>query len=167
MKDGPIQVLFVCMGNYCRSPTAEVIFGDLVEKANLAEYFFIDSAGTHGFFAGSAPDPRSQATAHKYGLKMAHLVSRQITLQDFHEFDYIVAMDHANLEHLQSICPPSFKAKISLLLSYAKELKISEVPDPYSGGEQGFEEVYKLIIKGNEALLATIIQDKQLMIGPR
>ncbi len=165
MQNKTIQVLFVCMGNYCRSPTAEVIFGDLVEKANLSEHFFIDSAGTHGFFAGSAPDPRSQATANQYGLRMQHLVSRQITLQDFHEFDYIVAMDKANLEHLQSLCPPSFQAKLSLLLPYAKELGLTEVPDPYSGGAQGFEEVYALILKGSEALLSSIVKEKQLNLG--
>ncbi len=162
MKNKPVQVLFVCMGNYCRSPTAEVIFVDLVEKAHLSEHFFIDSAGTHGVFAGSAPDPRAQAMAKKWGLKMQHIVSRQITLTDFHEFDYIVAMDHSNLEHLQSICPSTFQHKLALLLSYAKEPKTFDVPDPYSGKEQGFVAVYDLIKSGAQGLLAQIIKDHHL-----
>jgi len=162
MKNKPIAVLFVCTANYCRSPTAEVIFYDLVEKADLAEHFFIDSAGTHGVFAGSAPDPRAQAMAKRYGLKMQHIVSRQITLNDFHEFDYIVAMDHSNVEHLQALCPGTFQHKIALLLSYASAPATLEVPDPYSGGEQGFLRVYELIINGANGLLAKIRNDHQL-----
>jgi len=162
MKNRPIHVLFVCMGNYCRSPTAEVIFFDLVEKANLIDHFYIDSAGTHGVFAGSAPDPRSQAMALKRGLKMQHIVSRQVTLSDFHQFDYIVAMDHSNLEHLQAICPSTFQHKVALLLSYAKEPKTLDVPDPYSGGEQGFVQVYDLIVSGAHGLLTQIINEHHL-----
>lgn len=162
MKNKPVQVLFVCMGNYCRSPTAEVIFFDLVEKAELSEKIFIDSAGTHGVFAGSAPDPRAQAMAKQRGLKMQHIISRQITLNDFHEFDYIVAMDHSNLEHLQSICPSTFQHKVALLLSYAKDPKRLDVPDPYSGGEQGFVEVYDLIVSGAQGLLDQIINEHHL-----
>ncbi|MGE3317663.1 MAG: low molecular weight protein-tyrosine-phosphatase [Candidatus Berkiella sp.] len=162
MKNKPVGVLFVCTANYCRSPTAEVIFDDIVEKANLAEYFLIDSAGTHGVFAGSAPDPRAQAMAKRYGLKMQHIVSRQITLNDFHEFDYIVAMDHSNLAHLQAICPSTLQHKIALLLSYANDPITLEVPDPYSGGEQGFLQVYELIVNGAQGLLAKIKNDHQL-----
>ncbi|MCS5711786.1 arsenate reductase/protein-tyrosine-phosphatase family protein [Candidatus Berkiella aquae] len=157
----PIKVLFVCTANYCRSPLAEVIFSELLEKAHLAEYFFIDSAGTHGVFAGASPDPRSQAIAQKHGLKMQHIVSRQITLHDFHYFDYIVAMDHSNVEHLMALCPSAFQSKISLLLSHDAELS-SDVFDPYSGGEQGFEQVFDLIVKGAQGLLATIKQKHNL-----
>lgn len=162
MKNNPVHVLFVCMGNYCRSPTAEVIFFDLVEKAQLSEKIMIDSAGTHGVFAGSAPDPRAQAMAKQRGLKMQHIISRQITLNDFHEFDYIVAMDHSNLEHLQSICPRSLQNKLALLLSYAKKPIRLDVPDPYSGGEQGFVEVYDLIVNGAQGLLDHIISKHHL-----
>jgi protein-tyrosine phosphatase len=162
MKNKPVHVLFVCMGNYCRSPTAEVIFFDLVEKAHLSEHIFIDSAGTHGVFAGSAPDPRAQAMAKQRGLKMQHIISRQITLSDFHEFDYIVAMDHSNLEHLHSISPSTFHHKLALLLSYAKEPKMLDVPDPYSGGEQGFVAVYDLILSGAQGLLTQIIKEHHL-----
>lgn len=150
------------MGNYCRSPTAEVIFFDLVEKANLIDHFYIDSAGTHGIFAGAAPDPRAQAMAKQRGLKMQHIISRQITLTDFHQFDYIVAMDHSNLEHLRSICPSSFQDKLALLLSYSKEPQTLDVPDPYSGGEQGFVQVYDLIVSGAQGLLTKIMTEHHL-----
>ncbi|HRE31540.1 MAG TPA: low molecular weight protein-tyrosine-phosphatase [Candidatus Berkiella sp.] len=156
-----IKVLFVCTANYCRSPLAEVIFSDLLEKANLVEHFFIDSAGTHGVFTGSSPDPRSQDIAKKHDLKMHHIVSRQITLHDFHYFDYIVAMDHSNVAHLVALCPSALQSKISLLLSYDVELN-GDVFDPYSGGEQGFEQVFELIKRGAQGLLATLQKERHL-----
>lgn len=162
MKNEPIKVLFVCTANYCRSPTAEVIFFDVVEKANLLEHFFIDSAGTHGVFAGSAPDPRAQAMALQHGLQMKHLVSRQITLQDFEYFDYIIGMDQNNIEHLMALCPPRYQSKISLLLSHDSTVKMIEVGDPYAGGEQGFAQVFNLISQGASGLLKNIIKAHQL-----
>ncbi len=162
MKNEPIKVLFVCTANYCRSPTAEVIFFDLVEKANLLEHFFIDSAGTHGVFAGSAPDPRAQAMAQQRNLRMQHIVSRQITLQDFQHFDYIIGMDQNNIEHLKVLCPSHYHDKISLLLSHDATLNTLEVSDPYAGGEQGFADVFDLITQGAAALLAMIKKKHQL-----
>lgn len=162
MKNEPIKVLFVCTANYCRSPTAEVIFFDLVEKANLLEHFFIDSAGTHGVFAGSAPDPRAQAMAKQRGLQMQHIVSRQINLQDFEYFDYIIGMDQNNIEHLKALSPQLYQSKISLLLSHDATLGTVEVSDPYAGGEQGFSQVFDLIHQAAAALLAEIKKRHQL-----
>lgn len=151
-----IQVLFVCMGNICRSPTAECVFYHHVKQQNLHELVVCDSAGTHAYHVGHSPDQRSQKAVHERGLDMSHLVARQVTINDFKEFDYIVAMDQANFDNLVSLAPNDHKHKVSLLLSYIKEGTHTEVPDPYYGGVSGFDLVYDLVEQGSLGLLAMI-----------
>lgn len=156
-----IKLLFVCTGNICRSPLAQVIFEKLVEDQHLSDHFFIDSAGTHAA-KGHVPDRLAKQTAEEHGLKMGHILTKQITLQDFHNFDYVIAMDQENLVHLMSICPKSQQDKLSLLLSYAPEVTFLNVPDPYQEGEKGFDKVFKVITQGVQGLLNKIKQDKHL-----
>jgi protein-tyrosine phosphatase len=151
-----IQVLFVCMGNICRSPTAEIIFANHIKEANLLEHIDCDSAGTHAYHVGHSPDLRSQDAVKKRGLDMSHLVARQVTINDLKSFDYIVAMDTDNFENLLALAPSSHKDKVSLLLSHAVGLPDVDVPDPYYGGDRGFDLVYDLVEKGVVGLLSSI-----------
>lgn len=148
-----IKVLFVCMGNICRSPTAEAIFNKMLKDNNLEEHFLVDSAGTHGYHVGHNPDKRSQACALNRGIDMAHLVSRQVELTDFHEFDYIIAMDQANYDNLVSLSPEQKKHKVSRLLAYHRQSDLTCVPDPYYGAKGGFDEVFDLIETSLEGFL--------------
>ncbi len=136
-----IKVLFVCMGNICRSPTVEGVFRSVVKARGLSKKVFIDSAGTHGYHVGDPPDSRAQAVASARGYDICALKGRQVCLQDFQNFDYILAMDLENLIHLQKMCPPEHTAKLCLLMDYARHTSEREVPDPYYGGTRGFEKV--------------------------
>jgi protein-tyrosine phosphatase len=160
--DELIKVLFVCMGNICRSPTAEGIFIKLVEEAELSSKIITDSAGTHGSHVGSPPDKRTQAAALKRGVDIHHLRARQVSLQDFVVYDYILAMDKANYYYLCAVAPESKQNKIALLLSYSEDLGIFEVPDPYSGGINGFDHVFDLCQSGAESFLKYIIKNHNL-----
>lgn len=151
-----IRVLFVCMGNICRSPTAEGAFRRLVEEANLADRIEIDSAGTHAYHVGEAPDRRSQAAAQRRGIDLSLQRARAIAAEDFGRYDWIVAMDSANLAHLQRSCPAPEREKLALLLDFAPQAPAREVPDPYYGGAQGFEHVLDLVEMGSAGLLAAI-----------
>lgn len=151
-----ISVVFVCMGNICRSPSAEGVFRKLVEQKNLADRILIDSAGTHAYHIGEAPDSRAQAAARRRGMDLSQQRARRITADDFSRFDYILAMDYDNLERLQALRPPGFAGELALLLSYAPEGEIAEVPDPYYGGERGFERVLDLIEQASSGLLDQI-----------
>ncbi len=153
-----IQVLFVCMGNICRSPTAEGVFALLVQKHGLAHQILIDSAGTHAYHVGAAPDRRSQEAAQRRGIDISHLKGRQVSVDDFTQFDYILAMDHENYANLMAICPPSNRKRLRLFLSFATDVKLEEVPDPYYGGETGFERVLDLIENAAQGLLKHITQ---------
>ncbi len=150
-----IKVLFVCMGNICRSPTAEGVFTNLVKQAGLSEQIYIDSAGTHDYNIGKPPDSRSQATALQHGVKISNLSARQVTTDDLFEFDYVLAMDRSNLQILRSLCPAGNEHKIHLFLEFAPELNTQEVPDPYEGRE-GFEHVFSLVETASKGLLAEI-----------
>lgn len=152
-----IKILFICMGNICRSPTAEGVFSNLVSQAGLSEQIYIDSAGTHDYNIGKAPDLRSQATALQHGINISQLAARQVTVADMIEFDYILAMDQSNLQILHSLCPSENKHKIHLFLSFAPQLNVQEVPDPYMGTE-GFEYVFNLVETASKGLLAEISQ---------
>jgi protein-tyrosine phosphatase len=154
-----IKVLFVCMGNICRSPTAQGTFEKVVKEANLEKKIFIDSAGTHAYHVGEQPDPRSQSTAKNRGLDLSKQRARKVSLEDFEEFDYILAMDKDNLFSLRLICPDEHLDKIKLFLDYAPESGFKEVPDPYYGGEKGFELVFDLTIAASKGLLETIRRD--------
>lgn len=151
-----VKVLFVCMGNICRSPTAEGVFRHLVKEAGLTEGFFIDSAGTHDYHIGAPPDRRAQVAAASRGYDLGELRGRQVTARDFTEFDYILAMDEENLSNLKRICPPQYHAKLSLFLYHGKRFPEREVPDPYYGGVQGFEHVLDLVEDASAGLLDKI-----------
>lgn len=153
-----VSVLFVCMGNICRSPTAEAVFRHYVESAGLSASILIDSAGTHDYHLGHAPDLRSQHAAEQRGYDMSSLRGRQVESLDFERFDYVLAMDRANLAILQYLAPRGCKKQVQLFLDYARHHKEREVPDPYYGGEQGFEQVLDMIEDAAQALLQHIQQ---------
>lgn len=151
-----VKVLFVCMGNICRSPTAEGVFAKHVQEANLHGSIAIDSAGTHAYHVGEPPDPRAQTTASKRGIDLSPLRARRAVAEDFDVFDYVLAMDRDNYEGLQAICPPGSEYKLQLFLSYAPNLEYDEVPDPYYGGPMGFERVLDMIEEASAGLLEDI-----------
>ena len=154
-----IRVLFVCLGNICRSPTAEGVFTSLVEAQGLDERIAADSAGTHGYNIGKAPDPRAQEVAAARGIDLSGMRARKIHRADFTKFDLLLAMDRANIDHMASLAPKGGEDRLGLLVDYAPKLGIDEVPDPYYGGRDGFEEVFDIVEAGTRGLLAAIIDD--------
>ena len=154
-----IGVLFVCMGNICRSPTAQGVFEQLVAREGLDDRILIDSAGTHAYHVGNPPDPRAQSTALRRGIDLSAQRARRVTPEDFFSFHFIMAMDRDNLADLQEIAPGGHESRLSLFLEYAPDLGYSEVPDPYYGGESGFERVLDLIQAASEGLLERIRRD--------
>ncbi len=153
-----VRVLFVCLGNICRSPTAEGVFRSVVERAGLLEHIEIDSAGTHAYHVDAPPDARSQAAALRRGIDLSGLRGRRATRADIEQFEYILAMDRENLSNLQAICPPGLEHKLGLFLEYAPDRPEREVPDPYNGGEKGFERVLDMIEEVSNGLLAHLRQ---------
>lgn len=151
------KVLFVCMGNICRSPTAEGIFRNVLESYGLSEKVMVDSAGTHAYHIGNPPDPRAQETALRRGVDLSRLRARKVAVEDFQVFDYILAMDRENLHHLQQICPQEAERKLKLFLEYAPDCNELEVPDPYYGGINGFERVYDMIEAASTGLAKDIL----------
>jgi len=149
-----VSVVFVCLGNICRSPTAEGIFRHLVENAGLDEHIHIDSAGTHSFHVGSPPDGNAQAEARRHGIDISHLRGRQAKSDDFQKFDYVLAMDSENHRNLLSICPDGSEHKLHIFLNFAPAVGLTDVPDPYYEG--GFDSVYDMIEKASHGLLADI-----------
>ncbi len=152
----PIKILFVCMGNICRSPTAEGVFRHAVLKAGQEERFHIDSAGTHDYHIGKEPDRRTQQAALKRGYDLSVLRGRQVRREDFEHFDLVLAMDHSNLANLHRICPAEHRHKVSLFLEYSRNFSEREVPDPYYGGAHGFEHVLDLVEDAAEGLLEAL-----------
>lgn len=150
-----MKVLFVCLGNICRSPTAEGVFRHYVEQAGLSEQITIDSAGTADWHIGKTPDPRTIKAAAQRGYDLSVLRARQAVADDFYKFDLILAMDDSNLENLQAIQPADSKAELALYLPRFG-LKQREVPDPYYGGEDGFELVLDMLEQASEKLLAEV-----------
>lgn len=151
-----IKVLFVCMGNICRSPTAEGIFNHLVSRENLGNLIKVDSAGTHAYHVGNPPDHRAQATALKRGIDLSTQTARRVRSSDFEEFDYILVMDKDNLHDLEEICPAAYARKLRLFLEYAPDFEIKEVPDPYFGGPGGFDRVMDMVEIAAQGLLREI-----------
>jgi len=153
-----IKVLFVCMGNICRSPTAQGVFEALVAGSSLAEQILVDSAGTHAYHIGEPPDARASEAALRRGVDLSPQKARRVTPEDFVEFDYVLAMDRSNYEDLSALCEAGYLPKLRLFLEYAPDLKLYEVPDPYYGGATGFERVLDLIEEAAQGLLADIRQ---------
>jgi protein-tyrosine phosphatase len=151
-----IKILFVCTGNICRSPTAEGVFKRHVEEAGLEAHVLSDSAGTHDYHVGEPPDPRAQRAAAGRGYDLSALRGRQVGRNDFAEFDYVLAMDEANLLVLTRQCPPQHAHKVRLFMEFGADLHPREVPDPYYGGAQGFERVLDLVEHASRGLLAHV-----------
>lgn len=152
------RVLFVCLGNICRSPTAEGVFRSKVQRAGLADRIQIDSAGTGDWHVGRPPDKRAQQFAAQAGYDISDLRGRQVSTQDFRDFDFILAMDQQNLADLHQMKPDGWEGTLALFLSYDKALPLDEVPDPYTMGEPAFRNAIKLIERGSDALLEQIRQ---------
>lgn len=151
-----IQVLFVCMGNICRSPTAHAVFRKLVKEQKMDKLIEIDSAGTHAYHVGNPPDTRSAKVARGRGIEMNDLRARQVDFGDFIQYDYILAMDHANFSNLKDQALPEHFPKISLFLDYASDWQEQEVPDPYYGGPEGFDRVFDMVTDASLGLLEHI-----------
>ncbi|UYG05345.1 low molecular weight phosphotyrosine protein phosphatase [Halomonas sp. LR3S48] len=150
-----MRVLFVCLGNICRSPTAEGVFRRELELAGLAHRVEVDSCGIGDWHVGKSPDPRSAAAARRRGIDLSELCARQLSAEDFQRFDYLLAMDHHNLASLRQQCPEGCQAYIGLFLDFAGHVDRS-VPDPYYGGDRGFEEVLDLVEAASRGLVENI-----------
>lgn len=162
MSMPPVKVLFVCMGNICRSPTAEGVFTDLVNRTGNQQRFVIDSAGTHAYHVGEAPDLRAQHAARQRGIELKHLRARKVVYGDFEDFDFILVMDDDNFAIVDKACPQQHKHKIHYLLDFASHVKTREVPDPYYGGDQGFERVLDMIESASEGFLQHLQSIKRI-----
>ncbi len=154
------SVLFVCLGNICRSPTAHGIFQALVDERGLGERITVDSAGTGGWHVGKAPDQRAAAAARQRGYDLSALRARQVSSADFERFDYILAMDHDNFSDLQALAPTTHCARLQLFLDYASDHDEREVPDPYYGGDAGFERVLDMVEDAAQGLLVHILDSE-------
>ena len=156
-----VRILMVCMGNICRSPLAEGVFKALVEEAGLSEKIEIESAGTHFYHVGEAPDPRSIQVAKENGYSIEEQRSQQLSLEDFKRFDYLLVMDKRNLRDAKSLCPdPVLESKLKLFLDFSREpLSEMEVPDPYTGGAEGFKHVLSLVESASRGLLAHLQEE--------
>ena len=162
----PIKVLFVCLGNICRSPTAHGIFEQQVADKHLSELIIVDSAGTGDWHLGHSPDERSAKAALARGYDLSKLSARLVTKEDFKHFDYILAMDKTNLSNLKAMSPSAYHGELKLFLSYGDKTVMKnlpeEVPDPYTGGTEGFEYVLDLVEHTSAALLRHIVEKHQL-----
>jgi len=148
-----VKILFVCLGNICRSPTAEAVFRTLASREAPELRIVIDSAGTADYHVGCAPDERAQQAARRRGYEMSTLRARRVEPADFERFDLILAMDSANLSALKRSAPQAAHERLRLFLEFAPQAQVLEVPDPYYGGVNGFEEVLDLIEAASIGLL--------------
>jgi len=160
MADELIAVLFVCMGNICRSPTAEGVMQKLLTDRSLLDAFELDSAGTHAYHVGEPPDDRAVEAALSRGIDLAQQRARRVEVEDFQRFDYILAMDADNLQHLRHMQPDEGRAEVRLLLDFSREDPGGAVPDPYYGGAAGFERVLDILEEANEALLERLSAER-------
>ncbi len=152
------------MGNICRSPSAEAIVRTLAHQAGLSSYLEVDSAGTHAYHEGEAPDPRVKKVAARRDYDLSGVRARRLVDRDFVRFDRILAMDRQNLDYMQRFCPPEFHDKLGLFMECADGAPQDEVPDPYYGGAEGFERVFDLCEMAGKGLIRTI---KSGMARPR
>jgi protein-tyrosine phosphatase len=148
-----VNVLFVCLGNICRSPTAEGVFRALVEREGLAGKIATDSAGTAAYHVGEPPDPRAQAAARQRGVDIGDLRGRQATAADFGRFDYVLAMDESNYVNLKRLCPKGAEGRLRMFLDFASKPGRRSVPDPFYGNTDRFEEVLDMVEDAAHGLL--------------
>tara|TARA_B110000046_G_scaffold185649_1_gene228309 strand:- start:5114 stop:5608 length:495 start_codon:yes stop_codon:yes gene_type:complete len=161
-----ISVLFVCLGNICRSPTAHAVFQSMVDSEGLSQHIVVDSAGTGDWHLGHAPDQRTTAIAAERGYDMSELRSRLVEIEDFNQFDYIVAMDNENLANLQAMRPHNYQGHLGLFLDYSQQSEQTEVPDPYYGGDNGFALVLDLVEEAAAGLLAHMRSQAPWALSP-
>jgi len=152
------RVLLVCMGNICRSPTAEGVLRQFIKINNLGDVVEVDSAGTHGYHVGEAPDSRTQRAAAIRGYNLSQLRARKVARQDLDYFDLILAMDKSNLDNLQRMAAPEQQEKIQLFMDYAKNFDDNEVPDPYYGLGHGFDLILDMVEDASVGLINEIKQ---------
>jgi protein-tyrosine phosphatase len=153
------KIMFVCMGNICRSPTAHAVMQNLLDSRGLNQQISVQSSGTHAYHVGEKSDPRSRQLAHSKNIDMEFIRAQKISINDYDDFDYILAMDDDNLRLVNDHAPDHYTAKIALFLDYAVQAGLTQqriVPDPYYGGDDGFENVFGLVDVGCLALLAHI-----------
>lgn len=155
----------VCMGNICRSPTAEAVLRSKLDAAGLGDTVEVDSAGTHAWHAGSPPDSRSAAHAQRRGYDLSALRAREVKAADFERFDLILAMDRDNLSLLEAQCPSAYRPKLGRLTAYCRRHATDEVPDPYQGGEAGFEHVLDLVEDACDGFVSLLLQQKLVRRG--
>jgi len=151
-----VSVIFVCLGNICRSPTAHGVFRKIVKDAGLEKEILIDSAGTAAWHVGKHADERSIRTAQGRGIEMMDLRARKVTLEDVSDFDYVLVMDESNYDDVKDISLNEDKHKIKMFLDFSKDYSETEVPDPYSGGQEGFNHVFDMITSASNGLLEDI-----------
>ncbi|HEX8529370.1 MAG TPA: low molecular weight protein-tyrosine-phosphatase [Cytophagales bacterium] len=168
MPTPTLNVLFVCLGNICRSPMAEGIFAHLVKEAGLHPHIACDSAGTSDYHIGELPDPRMRQTAGRYGLTLTHR-ARQLRAADFQQFDYILAMDEANWTDITRHpgYRPEYARKVSFLRMHDDDTRDLNVPDPYYGGPEGFERVYQLLRRTSGRFLQFLVEQHHLQPVPK
>lgn len=150
------RVLFVCMGNICRSPTAEGVLRQFIRLNNLGDKVEVDSAGTHGYHVGEAPDSRTQRAAAVRGYNLSQLRARKVARQDLDYFDLVLAMDKNNLDNLQRLASPEQQEKIKLFMDFSKNFDDNEVPDPYYGLGHGFDLVLDMVEDAAQGLIEDI-----------
>jgi protein-tyrosine phosphatase len=154
------KVLMVCTGNICRSPTADGVLRHLIAEQRLTNQIEVDSAGTQSYHVGEAPDRRSQKHALRRGYDLSNLRARQIKSNDYVEYDLILAMDRSHLNYLKQYCPVEYQEKLKLFLSFTAQTTEQEVPDPYYGGDQGFEHVLDLVEDACQGVLQSILKTR-------
>ncbi len=163
----PIRILFVCLGNICRSPLAEGVFRHHLAAANLLSRFEVDSAGTASYHIGEPADRRAEAIASQHHIDISMHRARQVHHKDFDTYHWIIAMDRSNLENLRRMCPPEYQHKLKLMMNFSAHHTVVEVPDPYYGDEQDFEYVLELLDDACKGLLRWLVHTHQLQPAAR
>ena len=151
-----INILFVCMGNICRSPSAEGFFANALNRSEYKDQVSIDSAGTHGYHVGHSPDPRAVATAQDFDVEIGHLRARRVSTADFVNYDLIIAMDRSNFEDLKAIQPKGSKASVHMMMEFHPQGQPQDVPDPYYGGMDGFNYMCRLLDAATDGLMKDV-----------
>ena len=155
------RILFVCMGNICRSPSAEGVVKKIIKDNELESIIKVDSAGTHGYHVGEPPDPRTCEAALRRGIDLSGKRARKVVPEDFQRFDLLLAMDRDNLALLKRAAPPEHHHKLGLFMHYARHHQAEEVPDPYYGGARGFELVLDMVEDAGQGLIETLLEKKK------